>query len=194
MASGTDTPPPGTPATAPPAAGRDGSGRKAGLIALAVLLIVGAGVAGYFIGDSAADASKAKKDGRAEGEATVRAQYRPGTPGYEAIFRAGQVAGSRSGERAGLRLGAKQGQAAGFERGRTSGKAQGVADGAAAALGNYTSWQTGAGGFYIVDPAPGTQAGIPYVINGRQLMQPNRLYEICTDDPARVCSQAAPPK
>jgi hypothetical protein len=32
------------------------------------------------------------------------------------------------------------------------------------------------------------------VINGRQLMQPNRLYEICTDDPSRVCSQAAPPK
>jgi hypothetical protein len=189
MADGTEPPP---PAATPPPPG--GGGRKAGLIALAVVLIVGAGVAGYFIGDSAADASKAKKEGRAAGEAAVRAQYRPGAPGYVAIFGAGQAAGNRSGERAGVRLGAKQGQATGFERGRTAGQAQGVADGAAAALGNYPSWQTGAGAFYIVDPAPGTQAGITYVINGRQLMQANRLYELCTDDPARICSQAAPPK
>jgi hypothetical protein len=195
MTNGTDTPPP-EPAGAPPPApgGGGGAGRKAGLIVLVLVLVAGAGVAGYFIGDSAADASKAKKDGRAEGEAAVRAQYRPGAPGYEAIFRAGQAAGTRTGERAGVRLGVKQGQAAGFERGRTTGKAQGVADGAAAALGNYPSWQTGAGAFYIVDPAPGTQSGIPYVVNGRQLMQANRLYEICTDDPSRICSQAAPPK
>ncbi len=195
MANGTETPPPEPAATPPPAgAGAGGGGRKAGLIALVVVLIAGAGVAGYFIGDSAADASKAKKEGRAEGEAAVRAQYRPGAPGYEAIFRAGQAAGTRSGVQAGVRLGAKQGQAAGFERGKSAGKAQGVADGAAEALGNYASWETGSGAFYIVDMAPGTQSGIPYVVNGRQLMQPNRLYEICTDDPARVCSQAAPPK
>jgi hypothetical protein len=193
MTNGTGTPPPGPAATPPPAGG---GGRKAGLIALALVLVAGAGagVAGYLIGDSAADASKAKKDGRAGGEATVRAQYRPGTPAYVAIFRAGQAAGNQTGERIGLRLSAKQGQAAGFERGQSTGKAQGVADGAAAALGNYTSWQTGSGAFYIVDPAPGTQAGITYVINGRQLMAPNRLYAICTDDPARICSQAPPPK
>jgi hypothetical protein len=193
MAS-TATPPPQPSAAPPSAEGGDGRARQAWLIALAVALIAGAGVAGYFIGDSAADASKAKKDGRAAGEAAVQAQYRPGTPAYLAIFRAGQAAGTRTGERAGVRLGAKQGQAAGFERGQTAGKAQGVADGAAAALGNYSSWQTGSGAFYIVDPAPGTQAGITYVINGRQLMEPNRLYEICTDDPARICSQVAPPK
>ena len=194
MANGTDTPPPEPAAAAPPIGAGGGGGRKAGLIALVVVLIAGAGVAGYFIGDSAADASKAKKDGRAEGEAAVGAQYRPGASGYEAIFRAGQAAGTRSGVQTGVRLGVKQGQAAGFERGRSSGKAQGVADGAAAALGNYASWETGSGAFYIVDMAPGTQAGIPYVVNGRQLMQASRLYEICTDDPAQICSQAAPPK
>jgi hypothetical protein len=195
MANGTDTPPPQPTATPPPPGDTGGGGgRKAGLIALVVVLIAGAGVAGYFIGDSAADASKAKTEGRAAGEAAARAPYRPGAPGYVAIFRAGQASGTRTGHLAGVRLGAKQGQAAGFERGKSTGKAQGVADGAAAALGGYTSWQTGTGGFYIVDPAPGTQTGIPYVINGRQLMQPNRLYEICTDDPARICSEAAPPK
>jgi hypothetical protein len=195
MANGTETLPPEPAATPPAASGSSGGGgMKAGLIALAVVLIAGAGVAGYFIGDSAADASKAKKDGRAAGEAAVRAQYQPGTSAYVAIYGAGQASGNRSGQRIGVRLGVKQGQAAGFEHGQTTGKAQGVADGAAAALGNYPSWQTGAGGFYIVDPAPGTQTGIPYVINGRQLMQANRLYAICTDDPARICSQAAPPK
>ena len=194
MAS-TATPPPQPAVTPPPSGDRSGGGgRRAGLVALVVVLVAGAGVAGYFIGDGAADASKAKKDGRAAGAAAVQAQYRPGAPAYAAIFRAGQAAGTRTGERAGVSLGAKQGQAAGFERGQTAGKAQGVADGAAAALGNYSSWQTGAGAFYIVDPAPGTQAGITYVINGRQLMQPNRLYEICVDDPARICSQAAPPR
>ena len=42
--------------------------------------------------------------------------------------------------------------------------------------------------------APGTQSGVPYVVSGRQLMQANRLYEVCTDDPSQICSQAAPPK
>jgi hypothetical protein len=192
MANGTETPAAATPP--PPAGSPGGGGRKAGLVALVVVLIAGAGVAGYFIGDSAADASKAKKDGRAEGEAAVRAQYRSGAPGYDAIFRAGQAAGNRTGVQVGVRLGVKQGQAVGFERGQSAGKAQGVADGAAAALGNYPSWETGSGAFYVVDLAPGTQTGIPYVVNGRQLMQANKLYEICTDDPAQICSQAAAPR
>ncbi len=159
-----------------------------------VVLIAGAGVAGYFIGDSAADASKAKKDGRAEGEAAVRAQYRSGAPGYRAIFDAGRAAGATAGRRTGLALGVKQGAAAGFERGHAAGQASGVADGAAAALGNLPSWQTGSGAFYIVDMAPGTQSGIPYVVNGRQEMQANKLYQVCTDDPSQICSQVAPPK
>ncbi len=196
MTDGTETLPPEPAATPPPAgaAPAGSGGRKAGLIALVVVLIAGAGVAGYFIGDSAADASKAKKEGRAAGEAAVRAQYRPGAPAYATIFRAGQAAGNRSGERAGVRLGAKQGQAVGFQHGQATGKAQGTSDGAAAALGGYTGWATGPGAFYIVDMAPGTQTGIPYVVNGRQLLQPNELYEICTDDMGRICSQAAPPK
>ena len=196
MTDGTETLPPEPAATpAPAGAAPAGSGgRKAGLIALVVVLIAGAGVAGYFIGDSAADASKAKKEGRAAGEAAVRAQYRPGAPAYATIFRAGQAAGNRSGEQAGVRLGAKQGQAVGFQHGQATGKAQGTSDGAAAALGGYTGWATGPGAFYIVDMAPGTQPGIPDVVNGRQLMQANRLYEVCTDDPAQICSQAAQPK
>ena len=193
MANGTDTPPPAPPTSPTPGGDGDGgNGRTIGLVVLALALIAGVGVAGYFIGKSAADASQAKRDGRAEGEATVRAQFRPGAPGYALIFAAGRAAGAQAGRQTGLRLGVRQGQAAGFERGHAAGKAQGVPAGAAAALGNLPGWQTGSGAFYIVDMAPGTQSGVPYVVSGRQLMQANRLYEICTDDPSRICSQAPP--
>ena len=194
MASTTETASPQPAATPPPSGAGGSTGKRVGLVVLALVLLAGAGVVGYLIGDSAADASGAKKEGRQQGETVVRAQYRPGTAAYNAIFDLGRAEGSRSGQRAGLALGVKQGQSAGFERGHTSGQAQGVADGANAALGNLRSWQTGSGAFYVVDMAPGTQSGVPYVVNGRQLMQANRLYEVCTDDPSQICSQAAPPK
>ena len=198
MADEAQTQPPEPAATPPPAGAPTGAGggggRTAALVVLAVVLIAGAGVSGYFIGKGAADASGAKKKGFAEGAASVRAQYRPGAPGYALIFAAGRASGSQSGRRTGLALGVKQGQAAGFERGHAAGTAQGVSDGANAALGNLPSWQTGAGAFYVVDMAPGTQSGVRYVVNGRQLMQANRLYEVCTDDPSQICSQTAPPK
>ena len=182
MANGTDVPPPQPAATPPtPAQPGDasGGGKRAGLVALVVVLIAGAGVAGYFIGDSAADASKAKKDGRAAGEAAVRAQYLPGTPGYSAIFDAGRAAGSAAGRRTGVALGVKQGTAAGFEHGHSTGKAQGVADGAAAALGNYPR---DAGRHPLRDQRSPADAGQPAVrdLHGRSGadLQPGGAAEV----------------
>ena len=146
MANGTDTPPPAPPTSPTPRGDGDGgSGRTIGLVVLALVLIAGVGVAGYFIGNSAADASQAKRDGRAEGEATVRAQFRPGAPGYARSSPPAARRAPQAGRQTGLRLGVRQGQAAGFERGHAAGKAQGVAAGAAAALGNLPGWQTGVG-------------------------------------------------
>jgi hypothetical protein len=196
MTNGTETPGSTPPPAPEPAAGKSGGGggRTAALVGLGVILLVGGGVAGYFIGKSEADASGAKKKGVAEGAARVSALYRPGAPGYERIYDAGRAAGSKSGTATGLRLGKKQGQVVGFQAGRVSGKAQGVSDGASAALGEISNWETGSTVFYIVNFNPGGQPGVPYVIQGRHTMMANRLYEICTDDPSQICSQPAPPK
>lgn len=189
MANGTDQ-----PTAPPPAAGPPGRSRStAGLAALAIVLIAAAGVGGYFIGDSAADASGAKKEGLAKGRSEVRAQYRPGTPGYQSIYQAGQSAGRTTGLRTGEQLGVRQGERVGLEQGTKTGEqqgqAQGVQTGAQAALGNLATWQTGT--FYIVMLQPGTLKGVAYQVQGRNLMQSNRLYEICTDNPGEVCSRAA---
>src|SRR5256714_8000588 len=167
MASDTETASPQPAATPPPWGAGGSTGKGAGLVVLALVLLAGAGVVGYLIGDSAADASGAKKEGRQQGETVVRAQYRPGTAAYNAIFDLGHAAGSRSGRQAGLALGVKQGQSAGFERGHTSGQAQGVADGANAALGNLPSWQTGSGALYRVRMGPGAPSRVPPLGNAR---------------------------
>jgi hypothetical protein len=191
MANGTDQPTGAAPAGAPPARSRP----TAGLAALAIVLIVGAGVGGYFIGHSAADASGAKKEGLAKGRSEVRAQYRPGAPGYQSIYQAGQSAGRTTGMRTGEQLGVRQGERVGLEQGKQQGQqqgqAQGVQTGAQTALGNFSTWETGV--FYVVKLQPGTVKGVPYQVQGRNLLLANRVYAICADNPAEVCSRPAQP-
>jgi hypothetical protein len=167
--------------------------RTFGLVALALALVAAAGVGGYLIGHSAADTSKAKRDGVKQGRAEVQARYAPGASGYQTIYQAGQSAGRAAGTRTGEALGVRRGERVGLEQGHAAGvhqgQTQGVQTGAQAALGNLSNWETGA--FYIVKLVPGTLKGVSYQVQGRNLMQGNRLYEICTDNPGEVCSRPA---
>src|SRR2546422_7386941 len=104
---------PAQPATMSSAGG--GSAKKAGLALLGLVLVAGAGVGGYFIGDSAADASGAKRDGLKQGRAQVLAQYKPGAHGYQAIYQAGQGAGQAAGQRTGEALGVRRGEKVGLD-------------------------------------------------------------------------------
>jgi hypothetical protein len=184
---------PAEPAT-PDSRGARSSFRTLGVL-LGAVLVAAAGVGGYLLGHSAADASGAKKEGVAKGRAQVLEQYKPGGAGYQAIYRAGQGAGQVTGQRTGEALGVRRGEKVGLEQGKASGEqqgnAQGVQAGALAALGNIANWNTGT--FYVVMLQPGTVKGVNYQVQGRTLMQANRLYEICTDNPGEVCSRAAVP-
>ncbi|MDX6643198.1 MAG: hypothetical protein QOD76_1160 [Solirubrobacteraceae bacterium] len=182
---------PAEPAT-PDSSGKRSSSRTLGLV-LGAVLIAAAGVGGYFLGDSAADASGAKKEGIAKGRAQALAQYKPGAAGYQAIYQTGQGVGQAAGQRTGEALGVRRGERVGLEQGKATGEqqgqAQGVPTGAQAALGNLSNWETGT--FYVVKLQPGTLKGVTYQVQARTLMQANRLYEICTDNPGEVCSRAA---
>jgi hypothetical protein len=184
---------PAEPAT-PGGTGKRSSSRTLGIV-LGAVLVAAAGVGGYFLGDSAADASGAKKEGITKGRAQVLEQYKPGAAGYQAIYQAGQGAGQVAGQRTGEALGVRRGEKVGLEQGKAAGQqqgeAQGVQTGAQAALGNLPNWETGT--FYIVKLQSGTLKGVTYQVQGRNLMQASRLYEICTDNPGEVCSRAAVP-
>jgi hypothetical protein len=165
------------------------------LVVFAVLLgLAGAGVGGYFVGKSAADASKAEKRGEASGRAAEAALYAPGRPRYQAIYNKGFVAGQRAGRQVGVRVGAEQGTKVGFERGEKvgvlQGERRGIVAGATAALGGFTDWQVGS--WYIVKFAVGAN-GVPFAIDSRQQMAPNERYAICTNNPADVCSEPITP-
>jgi hypothetical protein len=178
----------------PPAAGEPpapaGSRRRAAWIALAVLALAAVAVAAYFLGRSAANAPRAYDRGYAQGRKAMAQEFAPGTPRYQRIytagFRAGRTAGMRIGERAGAEKGAKVGLEHGKAIGRLQGERRGIASGAGAALGGFASWQTG--NYYIVKLAPGGQ-GVPYRIDVRKIMDTNKRYAICANDPADVCTK-----
>src|SRR5881398_2663996 len=117
MSNGPDPP----PAPAAPASAGGRSSKTLGLAALGVVLIAGAGVGGYFIGDSSADAAGAKRDGINKGRAQVLAEYLPGAKGYQAIYQSGQRAGNAAGQRSGEALGVKRGERVGLEQGKAAG-------------------------------------------------------------------------
>jgi hypothetical protein len=159
-----------------------------GIIAVLVLAAVAVGF--YFIGKSAADADAAEQRGEENGRSAEAAEYRPGTPKYQAIYAAGRRAGARAGRRTGVRVGAEQGQKVGFTRGQKVGELQGdrqgIQQGANAALGGISDWQVGS--YYIVKFATGTD-GVPYSIDSQKQMSPNERYAICADNPADICTE-----
>jgi len=176
----------------------DGSSGRRVLIAIAVVAAVVAGVTGYLIGRSAADAPGAGERGFERGQATALRQFAPGRPRYDAIYQRGY----RSGRTAGLRAGVRQGEREGPEQGRQanldSGDAQGfelegetadIQAGADSALGGFSAWQTGP--FYLVRMESGAD-GVPYRIQARRLLVADQRYALCAESPTDVCTEPVP--
>jgi hypothetical protein len=175
--------PPGPPGGQPPTAFEEEPEKKPNMAVfwtVAVVLAIVLGVGGYLFGQS-----QGKKD------------YDAGTAGYKKIYNAGFDAGAASGAATGAAKGKKAGEAAGqaagqkagLEQGTKQGVAQGTQQGAAAALGGFSSWQTGSS-FYVIQMSPGTQDAVPYVISSRVLMDPDYEYTLCASDPSNLCSFA----
>jgi hypothetical protein len=183
--AGPPEPPVAGEAPAPP-----GAGRRAAWIALAVLAVAVVAVAAYFLGRSAANAPRAYDRGYAQGRKAMAQEFAPGTSRYQKIYAAGFSAGHTAGLKAGERAGAEKGTKVGLEHGKTIGRLQGqragISSGATAALGGFASWQTG--NYYFVKLAAGAQ-GVPYRIDVRRIMDTNKRYAICANDPAAVCSK-----
>jgi hypothetical protein len=190
------------PGAQPPAGGSGGKTYSAGVLAaIAVAVLVVAGLGGYFIGHSSGDDSGQKSGydkGFTAGQEQVHAQYRPGQQAYETIYEKGKAdgvaEGTRQGQAEGQRTGEAQGQRVGFEQGQrqgvTTGEADGVRQGAAAVLGGFSTWDDGA--FYIITMRPSETEGVGYEITSRTQLQPDTDYKLCDDGGSQqVCQSAA---
>jgi tRNA A-37 threonylcarbamoyl transferase component Bud32 len=114
----------------------------AGAVA-AVLLVLAAGVGGWMLGSSSADATGAEARGYEAGLAE----------GRSAGYAAGEEDGRRAGKREGLEQGEARGRAAGLRAGRTQGREQGREEGYASGLSEGRSSALSGlspGGWYIV--------------------------------------------
>lgn len=106
-------------------------------VAAAVLLLT-AGVGGWILGSSSADASGAKAEGYAAGIAAGKAA------GAAEGTREGRIAGKKEGLAQGRKTGFAAGKKAGAAEGRAAGLSAGIAQGRAAALGGLGA------GWYVV--------------------------------------------
>lgn len=194
----TGSTPPGDTPGAPDASGTGGGTRLSlgAVIAIAVAVLAVAGVGGYLIGHSKGETSgdtKGYDEGLAAGKADVEAEYQRGAAGYRAIFiagkRVGYAVGVRRGKRVGTARGEQKGEKVGFEQGDkqgiTTGQSEGVRQGAAAVLGGFDSWTTGA--YYVVTMGGSDEAGVPYVIASRTLVQPDTSYRLCAGGTSQLC-------
>jgi serine/threonine-protein kinase len=133
-----------------------------------VLLLIGAGVGGWLLGTSSADASGAEARGFQEGASQGQQS------GFTDGRAQGRVEGRRAGKAEGLRQGRAEGRKAGRAQGLEQGRAAGVAEGRSAALAGLTP-----GGWYIVrvgsdDAGPvvssptavSTDASLCYTVSG----------------------------
>lgn len=146
--------------------------QKGPVIALVVLAIVAVGAGAFFIGRS---------NGENRGEDTVRAEYQPGQPAYQAIYAKGQAAGNASGQAQGQKTGQEKGTKLGLEKGTAQGQVTGANDVFAGFSGG---WQTGA--FYIVLIEKGS-GSVNYSIDSRKEMQSGFDYKICENNSNEIC-------
>ncbi|HST42758.1 MAG TPA: hypothetical protein VLK58_24765 [Conexibacter sp.] len=192
--------------------GPDEGGRTFGagvLAAVAVAVLVIAGLGGYLIGHSSGD-DEGKRSGEASGQQAGfqrgleqgrtegAAPFQRGESGYKLIYDAGKAKGvqiglkrgTAAGEKAGEAIGERSGERVGFEQGErqgvTTGESEGVRQGAAAVLGGF-NWSEGT--YYIVDFAASSTAGVPFTIANRTQLQPGSSYTLCAD--GGVCTSAA---
>jgi len=176
------------------------------LAAVAVAVLVVAGIGGYLVGHSSGDDSGQKSGydkGVDAGLAQGRGEYEKGKPGYEQIYekgkadgvQEGRAQGVQQGESEGERTGEQQGERTGFESGQqvgvTTGEREGVRQGAATVLGGFSTWADGA--FYIVTVGASSTAGVPYTVTSRTQLQPATSYRLCDDGAGgqTVCQSAA---
>ena len=138
------------------------------------MLLAGAGVGGWIIGSSQADASGAEERGYAEGAQT----------GKQAGFAAGKREGMKQGRAAGVKAGRATGRKAGFalgrekgeEDGRAAGYSSGYAEGRSSALGGLSpgSWyvlQVGSDeSGPVVSGATPVARGACYALNGDSVL------------------------
>jgi tRNA A-37 threonylcarbamoyl transferase component Bud32 len=131
-------------------------------------LLAGAGIGGWIIGSSQADASGAEARGYEQGRES----------GQKAGFAAGKREGLEQGRAAGIRTGRAQGRKTGFaagrntgeEEGRASGYASGYAEGRSTALGGLA-----AGGWYVL--RIGSDENGP-VVSGATPLAPGSCYAL----------------
>jgi hypothetical protein len=200
----------GQPGQAQPPGGGQRRTFSAGVLAaVAIAVLVIAGLGGYLIGHSSGDSEGTKsgeeagqqagfQEGVEKGRLEGRAEFARGTPGYQAIFDAGKAegvkVGTAQGERTGEAQGRAQGQRVGFQRGEqvgiSTGQAEGVRQGAAAVLGGFTNWTDGA--YYLVTVGASSTDGVPYTITSRSQLQPDTSYQLCQQGGGQqVCSAPA---
>jgi hypothetical protein len=131
-------------------------------------LLAGAGVGGWIIGSSQADASGAEARGYEQGQES----------GQKAGFAAGKREGLEQGRASGVKTGKAQGRKAGFadgrekgeEEGRAAGYSSGYAEGRSTALGGLA-----AGGWYVL--RVGSDANGP-VVAGATPVAPGACYTL----------------
>ena len=137
-------------------------------------LLAGAGVGGWLIGSSHADASGAQARGYEEGQQTgKKAGF---VAGRRAGLEQGRAVGMKAGKAQGRKAGLAEGKEAGEEAGRAAGYSSGYAQGRSSALGGLAS-----GGWYVVrvgsdgsgpvvSGATPVAAGACYAINGGRVL------------------------
>lgn len=150
--------------------------------AIAGIVAVALGVAGFFIGQSVTNDKY--KPGKADYDKIYNAGVAAGTKagtaaGISEGQRAGKAQGLQIGQKAGMNEGLKQGLAQGTSAGRAEGFKAGVQSGAAATLGGLTGWNTNVP--YVVELDPSPVAGVPYQIYSRTLMKPGFIYKLCAN-------------
>ncbi len=135
------------------------------------MLLAGAGIGGWIIGSSQADASGAEARGYAEGaESGQRTGF---VAGKREGLEQGRAAGLKAGQVQGRKAGIKEGSERGEERGRAAGYSSGYGDGRASALSGLT-----AGGWYVVRVS--TDANGP-VATGATAVAPGACYALTGD-------------
>lgn len=160
-----------------------GRRRLAVLAALAGLLVAGAGVSGYFYGQSTRDEDAARDRGYDSGVFVTKAEYTPGSDRYQRIYDKGYALGKSSGKAAGLAEGKIAGREAGYE--------SGTKDGAESAFEGYEGgWEVGS--WYLIKVGTGQEAGTSakYSIPTRVgPMKSSLVYLLCDGG---ICTRPQP--